>query len=263
MAERDHESLVQLERRPEDLSTMGDVEVRALRGVSLDGHARRVGRRDGLERLGEVHADEPPRLPRSADVGPLSPRRTRGLEPRRRRARGACATSTLGFVFQSFNLLTRTSALENVELPLLYAGVAATERRRPGARALERVGLGSRLDHHPNQLSGGQQQRVAIARAIVGEPELLVADEPTGNLDSRMSLEIMALFQELGASGITVVLVTHEPDIARLPLARRRHQGRPRPLRHPPRAGTRRRGVARGWPNPLHRSSVLKRSRRP
>src|SRR5205814_1477914 len=109
---------------------------------------------------------------------------------------------------------TRTSALENVELPLLYAGVGTKERRARAARALERVGLGSRLDHHPNQLSGGQQQRVAIARAIVGEPKLLVADEPTGNLDSQMSLEIMALFQELGRSGITIVLVTHEPDIA-------------------------------------------------
>jgi putative ABC transport system ATP-binding protein len=121
---------------------------------------------------------------------------------------------TLGFVFQSFNLLSRTSALENVELPLLYAGVGAKERRARAARALERVGLGARLDHHPNQLSGGQQQRVAIARAIVGEPKLLVADEPTGNLDSQMSVEIMALFQELGRSGITIVLVTHEPDIA-------------------------------------------------
>jgi putative ABC transport system ATP-binding protein len=121
---------------------------------------------------------------------------------------------TLGFVFQSFNLLRRTSARENVELPLLYAGVPARERRTRAEAALERVGLSSRKDHHPNQLSGGQQQRVAIARALVNHPRLLLADEPTGNLDSRTSLEVMALFQELGSTGITVVLVTHEPDIA-------------------------------------------------
>src|SRR5262249_34367317 len=111
-------------------------------------------------------------------------------------------------------LLARTSALENVELPLLYAGVPTRERVRRAAAALKRVGLGARLDHQPSQLSGGQQQRVAIARALVGEPKVILADEPTGNLDSRTSIEVMALFQELGRSGITVVLVTHEPDIA-------------------------------------------------
>src|SRR5262249_44177953 len=121
---------------------------------------------------------------------------------------------TLGFVFQSFNLLTRTSAVENVELPLLYQGVRTKERVRRSTEALERVGLGKRLDHHPSQLSGGQQQRVAIARAIVGKPKVILADEPTGNLDSRTSVEVMALFQQLGRDGITVVLVTHEPDIA-------------------------------------------------
>jgi putative ABC transport system ATP-binding protein len=121
---------------------------------------------------------------------------------------------TLGFVFQSFNLLTRTSALENVELPLLYAGVGTRERQRRAEAALARVGLSDRLHHHPNQMSGGQQQRVAIARAIVTEPPVILADEPTGNLDSRTSVEIMALFQELGRAGMTVVLVTHEPDIA-------------------------------------------------
>jgi putative ABC transport system ATP-binding protein len=121
---------------------------------------------------------------------------------------------TLGFVFQSFNLLARTSALENVELPLLYAGVGTRERRRRAQAALSRVGLGSRVDHHPNQMSGGQQQRVAIARAIVNEPVVILADEPTGNLDTRTSAEIMALFQELGRAGITIILVTHEDDIA-------------------------------------------------
>ncbi|MFE8602306.1 ABC transporter ATP-binding protein [Archangium gephyra] len=121
---------------------------------------------------------------------------------------------TLGFVFQSFNLLARTSALENVELPMLYAGVPARERKRRAQEALERVGLGARLDHHPRQLSGGQQQRVAIARALVSQPRVILADEPTGNLDSRTSIEVMALFQELRHEGITLVLVTHEPDIA-------------------------------------------------
>jgi putative ABC transport system ATP-binding protein len=121
---------------------------------------------------------------------------------------------TVGFVFQNFNLLSRTSALENVELPLVYAGVGGKEREARARAALERVGLRERMDHHPNQLSGGQQQRVAIARALVGQPRLILADEPTGNLDSRTSIEVMALFQELGRTGITTVLVTHEPDIA-------------------------------------------------
>jgi putative ABC transport system ATP-binding protein len=121
---------------------------------------------------------------------------------------------TLGFVFQSFNLLTRTSAVENVELPLLYQGVGTKERVKRSREALERVGLGKRMDHHPSQLSGGQQQRVAIARAIVGRPKVILADEPTGNLDSRTSVEVMALFQALGKEGITVVLVTHESDIS-------------------------------------------------
>jgi putative ABC transport system ATP-binding protein len=120
----------------------------------------------------------------------------------------------IGFVFQSFNLLARTSALENVELPLLYAGTGARERRQRANEALAQVGLADRSHHHPNQLSGGQQQRVAIARALVAKPKVLLADEPTGNLDSRTSIEVMALMQGLGASGLTVVLVTHEPDIA-------------------------------------------------
>ncbi len=120
----------------------------------------------------------------------------------------------LGFVFQSFNLLARTSALDNVELPLVYAGVPGRERRRRAEAALVRVGLAQRMEHLPSQLSGGQQQRVAIARALVGEPKVILADEPTGNLDSQTSVEIMALFQELVAGGITVVLVTHETDIS-------------------------------------------------
>jgi putative ABC transport system ATP-binding protein len=121
---------------------------------------------------------------------------------------------TLGFVFQNFNLLARTDAQENVELPLLYSGLHSRERRRRAREALERVGLGDRVHHHPNQLSGGQQQRVAIARALVSRPKLILADEPTGNLDSHASVEIMALFQELGQTGMTIVVVTHEPDIA-------------------------------------------------
>ena len=121
---------------------------------------------------------------------------------------------TIGFVFQSFNLLSRTSALENVELPLLYSGARRRDRLRRSEEALGRVGLGERLDHHPNQLSGGQQQRVAVARALVTDPRLLLGDEPTGNLDSKTSVEIMALFQELNRGGITVALVTHEADVA-------------------------------------------------
>jgi putative ABC transport system ATP-binding protein len=122
----------------------------------------------------------------------------------------------IGFVFQGFNLLSRTSALENVELPLLYGGnSSASERRERATEALKAVGLGERLGHHPNQLSGGQQQRVAIARALVNSPTLLLADEPTGNLDTKTSIEVMGIFQKLNIErGITIVLVTHETDIA-------------------------------------------------
>ncbi len=120
----------------------------------------------------------------------------------------------IGFVFQTFNLLARTDALHNVELPLIYAGLSRSERRERAKRALERVGLGDRLTHQPNELSGGQRQRVAIARALVNEPSILLADEPTGNLDSATSKEIMDLFDELHRGGNTVILVTHEADIA-------------------------------------------------
>ncbi|MCY1059266.1 ABC transporter ATP-binding protein [Nannocystis sp. SCPEA4] len=192
---------------------MEDVEVRALRGVSLAVHPGEFvsvmgtsgsGKSTLMNILGCL--DRP-----TSGSYKLAGREVSQL------GRGDLATvrnKVLGFVFQSFNLLARTSALENVELPMVYAGVGGAERRERAQQSLEKVGLGKRLDHTPAQLSGGQQQRVAIARAIVNRPKVILADEPTGNLDSRTSIEIMALFQELGRSGITIVLVTHEPDIA-------------------------------------------------
>jgi putative ABC transport system ATP-binding protein len=129
-------------------------------------------------------------------------------------ARAIVRNRLIGFIFQGFNLLPRTTALENVELPLIYRGIGGAERKLRARRALEQVGLDDRMHHTPNQLSGGQQQRVAVARALVTEPPLLLADEPTGNLDTRTSFEVLDLLQRLNKAGITVVLVTHEHDIA-------------------------------------------------
>ena len=135
-----------------------------------------------------------------------------GMEPN---ALASVRNKRIGFVFQSFNLLARTTAQANVELPLVYSGVSGSERSRRAREALERVGLGNRLGHMPNQLSGGQQQRVAIARALVTEPSIVLADEPTGNLDSRSGVEVMEILQDLNEQGITVVLVTHDARVAR------------------------------------------------
>ena len=191
----------------------GDSEVRALDGVTVQFETGKFtaimgpsgsGKSTLMNLLGCLDAPTAGRyLLDGEDVGTLSADRKADLRNR-----------TLGFVFQNYSLLPRTTALDNVALPLLYAGVRRKDVRPRARAALERVGLGDRLLHHPNQMSGGQQQRVAIARAIVTRPAVILADEPTGNLDTRTSLEIMALFQELSREGMTIVLVTHEHDIA-------------------------------------------------
>ncbi len=191
----------------------GDVEVRALDGVSLD-----IRKGEFVAIMGSSGSGKSTLM----NILGCLDRPTAGsyvLAGREvaRMGRAELAVvrnEVLGFVFQSFNLLARTSALENVELPLVYRGINRNDRHRRGYEALARVGLEKRLDHTPAQLSGGQQQRVAIARALVGDPKVILADEPTGNLDSKTSIEVMGLFQELVESGITVVLVTHEQDIA-------------------------------------------------
>jgi len=191
----------------------GDVEVRALAGVSLTVESGEFVAVMGSSGSGKSTLMN---ILGCLDRPTEGRYRLAGREVQRmdRNELAEVRNHVLGFVFQNFNLLSRTSALENVELPLVYQGVSAKERHRRATAALEKVGLGKRIDHTPNQLSGGQQQRVAIARAIVGQPKVILADEPTGNLDSRTSVEVMSIFQELGRSGITVVLVTHEPDIA-------------------------------------------------
>jgi len=193
---------------------VGDNEIRALAGVSVD-----IAQGESLAVMGPSGSGKSTFMnllgcldrPSSGDYL-LAGQRVSDLAGD---ALAAARNRNIGFVFQSFNLLARTSALENVELPLVYAGVGARERRARALEMLERVGLAARADHLPQQLSGGQQQRVAIARALVTRPVLILADEPTGALDSRTSLEIMALFQELNRQGMTVVLVTHEADVAR------------------------------------------------
>ncbi len=193
---------------------LGDNEVRALDGVSL-----RVERGEFVAIMGSSGSGKSTMMNiiGCLDRPSSGAYRLNGEEvSQKSRAELAITRNrTLGFVFQSFNLLSRTTALENVELPLLYGGVkSAAERARRAKESLERVGLGARLDHLPNQLSGGQQQRVAIARALVNKPPLLLADEPTGALDSKTSVEVMTLLSGLSSEGITVVLVTHEPDMA-------------------------------------------------
>ncbi len=193
--------------------TMGDVDVPALRGVSLaidEGEFVAIMGASGSGKstlMNIVGCLDRPTTGRYLLAGEEVSKLDRNALAERR-------NQVLGFVFQNFNLLARTSALENVELPLVYAGMGTRERHVRALEALTRVGLAERSQHHPNQMSGGQQQRVAIARALVTHPRVILADEPTGNLDTRTSIEILALLQRLNREGLTIVLVTHEPDIA-------------------------------------------------
>jgi putative ABC transport system ATP-binding protein len=192
---------------------LGETQVHALRGVNVDVRrgefvaimgASGSGKSTFMNILGCLDKPSSGRyLLEGTDVAQLDKRQLAAIRNRK-----------IGFVFQGFNLLARTTALENTELPTLYARMDKAERQRRALEALQMVGLGARTDHFPSQLSGGQQQRVAIARALVNRPSILLADEPTGNLDSRTSVELMEIFQSLNDRGLTIVLVTHEHDIA-------------------------------------------------
>jgi putative ABC transport system ATP-binding protein len=205
-------TLIQIEHLTK-VYQLGEIDVHALRGVSVNMSkgefvaimgASGSGKSTFMNILGCL--DKPTKgsyILEGIDVGKLS-----------RDELAMIRNKKIGFVFQGFNLLSRTSALENVELPLFYGPTSNKDRKVKATEALERVGLGDRIHHYPNQLSGGQQQRVAIARSLVNDPSIILADEPTGNLDSRTSVEVMGIFQELNNNGITIILVTHEPDIA-------------------------------------------------